>query len=227
MADPAAANCNFAGNPLHEEQLEIVRMLGDAYAVNVVIDEHRNLSLVNFGEIVESHQQAVDFVRQYCEVNVPRKYHTVVTSAAGYPLDRTYYQTVKGMVGAVDILAPGGDLIIASECGEGFGSEEFATAQRRLVALGSESFKETLLRKSHADIDEWQTQKQLEPMSVGNVWLYCEGLSESEREWTGVGVVESIDEAIRRSLRSSPDRAVAVIPEGPYVVPFHRPAVPS
>jgi len=99
MADPNAINCNFEGNPLHEEQLEIVRMLGGALALNTVVDEGRNLSFVNFGEIVASHVQAVGFVRNYAEVPVKRRFKTVVTSAAGYPLDKTYYQTVKGMVG--------------------------------------------------------------------------------------------------------------------------------
>jgi nickel-dependent lactate racemase len=54
MADPFTSNCNLESNPLHEEQLEIVRMLG------------------------------------------------------GYPLDRTYYQTVKGMVCPLYILQLGG-----------------------------------------------------------------------------------------------------------------------
>jgi lactate racemase len=59
MADPNAANCNFDGNPLHEEQLEIVGMLGGALALNTVIDEERQLSFVNFGEVVASHLAAV------------------------------------------------------------------------------------------------------------------------------------------------------------------------
>ncbi|MCB2012332.1 MAG: DUF2088 domain-containing protein, partial [Geminicoccaceae bacterium] len=33
MSDPAARNCNLDGNPLHEEQLAIVRMLGGALAL--------------------------------------------------------------------------------------------------------------------------------------------------------------------------------------------------
>jgi lactate racemase len=111
MADPKAANCNFEGNPLHEEQLEIVRMLGGALAINAVVDEERNLSFINFGEIVASHAEAVTFVRDYAEVSAGRRFKTVVTSAAGYPLDKTYYQTVKGMVGPIDILAPGGRLL--------------------------------------------------------------------------------------------------------------------
>ncbi len=222
MADPAAINCNFDGNPLHEEQLEIVEMLGGALALNTVIDEQRNLSFVNFGEIVDSHQQAVDFVRDFCEVSIPRRFHTVVTSAAGYPLDKTYYQTVKGMVGAMDILAPGGDLIIASECSEGMGSSEFIDSQKRLVERGPDAFLNSILEKSHADIDEWQTQMQLKPMSIGNVHLYADRLPKSDHVVTGVHVLESLDETIRHSVASSDDHAVAVIPEGPYLVPFYR-----
>ena len=126
MEDPLATSCNLDGNPLHEEQLEILRMIGGRiYGLNTVLDEERALIFASFGEIVASHAAAVDFVRDSIAVKVPRKFRTVVTSAAGYPLDRTYYQTVKGMVTPIDILEDGGTLVIVSECGEGIGSDEF------------------------------------------------------------------------------------------------------
>lgn len=190
--------------------------------MNTVIDEDRNLSFVNFGEIIGSHQQAVEFVRPYCELNVPRRFHTVVTSAAGYPLDKTYYQTVKGMVGAMDILQPGGDLIIASECSEGMGSAEYIEAQRRLVEMGADAFLASILEKSHADVDEWQTQMQLKPMSVGRVSLYSTGLQREHYDLTGVRIVSSLADAVAESLSGSDDQAIAVVPEGPYIVPFAR-----
>ena len=115
-----------------------------------------------------------------------RRFNTVLTSAAGYPLDATYYQTVKGMVGPLDILAPGGDLIVASACSEGFGSAHFADAQRRLVADGPDRFLEEISGKSHAAIDEWQTEMQLRPMRAGTVHLFTEGLAPEERALTGV-----------------------------------------
>ena len=127
MEHPNATSCNLDGNPLHETQLEIVAMLGGALALNTVIDEERRLSFVNFGEIVASHLDAVRHMREYAEVAVAERFSTVVTSAAGYPLDKTYYQTVKGMVTPMDILAPGGDLIIASSCSEGMGSRSSST----------------------------------------------------------------------------------------------------
>jgi lactate racemase len=224
MEHPNAANCVLDGNPLHEEQLEIVRMLGGAFALNTVLNEDRRLSYVNFGEIVHSHLAAVEHVRAFAEVPVARRFRTVVTSAAGYPLDKTYYQTVKGMVAPIDILAAGGDLIIASACSEGIGSAEYRDAQRRLVADGPERFLEEINKKRFADIDEWQTEMQLKPMRLGSIKLFSDGLSDDDRVLTGVETVASIEDAVQESVARSGDRRIAVIPEGPYVVPVYRPA---
>ena len=222
MENPNAINCNLIGNPLHEEQLEIVKMVGGALALNTVIDEHRQLSMVTFGEIIESHAQAVNFVKSYTEVTVPQLFKTVVTSTAGYPLDKTYYQTVKGMVGAMDILEPGGNLIIASACDEGMGSDEFVEAQKRLISQGPDGFLAEIQKKSRADIDEWQTEMQLKPMRIGTVHLYTDGLSDEELVLTGVNIVTSMEDAIAQSVQQSGDNQIAVIPEGPYVIPSYR-----
>jgi nickel-dependent lactate racemase len=219
MAHPKAANCVLDGNPLHEEQLEIVRMLGGALALNTVIDEQRRLAFVNFGEIVQSHLDAVAFVRGYAEVRLERRFRTVVTSAAGYPLDKTYYQTVKGMVGPLGILEPGGELIIASACSEGMGSRHFVEAQRRLVELGPEGFWRSIADKPHAAIDEWQTQMQLKPMRLGRVRLYTDGLAGPDLALTGVERVADLDAAVAESVARQGSPHVAFVPEGPYVVP--------
>jgi hypothetical protein len=130
---------------------------------------------------------------------------------------------VKGMVTPIDILAPGGTLIIASECSEGLGSPEFHESQARLVDLGPDAFLQMILRKPMADVDEWQTEMQLKPMRIGRVQLYTSGLSPEERRVSGVEVIDSIDQAVAQSIARSGDADVAIIPEGPYVVPFHRP----
>ena len=222
MGDPLAENCTLVGNPLHEEQLEIVEMLGGAFAVNTVIDESRRLSYINFGEIRKSHIDAVKFVRQYCEIEVDKQYSTVVTTSAGYPLDKTYYQTVKGMVGALGVLRPGGRLIIASEISEGLGSTEYVESQRRLLKLGAEDFMKMIEDQELARVDEWQTQMQLKAMARGSISLYSTGLRAEDTDLTGVKRIGSITDAVMASISELGDPAVAVIPEGPYVVPVYR-----
>jgi nickel-dependent lactate racemase len=212
-------NCVIDENPLHQELTEITSILGECYAVNVVIDETRNISFVNFGNLIESHREAVAFVRPFAEVPVGRKFKTLITSGAGYPLDKNYYQTVKGMVAAIDILEPRGNLFIVSECSEGIGSPEYAACQRRLINMGPEAFMANIMPKSRADIDEWETEMQIKVANVGNIHLYSGCLCDADMQLTGVSPVSSLVEAVQKSVDAFGDKGVAVIPEGPYVIP--------
>ena len=144
-----------------------------------------------------------------------------MTSGGGYPLDKTYYQTVKGMVGAMGLLEQGGNIIIFSECSEGMGSKEYVAAQRLLVELGVDGFRRSILSKSRAAIDEWQTEMQLKPMEKGSIHLFSDRLSKEDKLLTGVYCHEDGASPIDfiRGILGSHGGPVAVIPEGPYVIP--------
>ncbi len=108
---------------------------------------------------------------------------------------------------------------MVSECSEGLGSAEYVQAQERLIGRGVDGFLEDISRQRHAEIDEWQTQMQTKPMLAGRVKLYC-GLDPAARELTGVELIDDVPAAVAESLSRHGDTALAVIPEGPYVVPF-------
>jgi len=219
MADPFAVQCNLENNPLHTEQLQIAAKVGEVYALNTVLDQDRRLLMITFGDLLASHATAVAYAEEISRVKVGRRFDTVITSSAGAPLDRTYYQTVKCMVTPLDILAPGGTLIVASECAEGLGSAEFARSQRQLVDLGPDAFLAELSTKRLADVDEWQSQMQLRSQAIGRVQLYSPALSAEQRALTGVDMIDDLAAAVTDAVARSGDPAVAVIPEGPYVVP--------
>jgi hypothetical protein len=61
-----------------------------------VIDDQRRL-VHQLWQVIASHLRG-DFVRRYVEVPNGRRYDRL-TSAAGYPPDKTYHQTVKGWSG--------------------------------------------------------------------------------------------------------------------------------
>lgn len=220
LEHPRSANCVIEGNPLHEEQIEIVRKIGGIMGVNVVIDENRRMGFVNFGAVEESHLEAVEFIRRHAEVPQPRRFRTVVTTGAGYPLDGTYYQTIKGMVGVLDILEPGGTIIIASECSEGMGSREFVEAQRLLRKIGPDRFLSVLESREKAHIDEWQTEMLVKALRVGTVKLYTTGLSEENLQDVFVDPVSSVENAVVTSVKAHKDPTIAVVPEGSYVIPY-------
>ncbi|MFC1868123.1 hypothetical protein ACFL0H_08335, partial [Thermodesulfobacteriota bacterium] len=220
LEHPKAANCIIDCNPLHEAQIEIVRTIGGILALNVVIDEQRRIGFVNFGNIEAGHSKAVEFMRRYGEVSIPRRFKTIVTTSAGYPLDKTFYQTVKGMVGVMDILEPGGTIIIASECSDGMGSDEFVIAQRLLCEVGPDRFLSILDSREKALIDEWQTEMLIKALRKGKVQVYTTGLREKDLKDIYVEPVSSVEEAIRASVEAHGDREIAIVPEGPYVVPL-------
>ena len=164
--------------------------------------------------------KAVNFISSFAKVKCKTSYNTLVTSAAGAPLDGTFYQTVKGMVTPLEILNKGGDLIITYECSEGLGSKEFILSQKDLLKKGPKKFLENILKKDFAAIDEWQTEMEIKSLMKGNIYLFSEGLSEEDKIYTGVNITNDITKTIDESIKRHSNNKVAIIPEGPYIIPI-------
>lgn len=217
IGHPGAGTCRLQGNPLQEAQLEMLAMLGRVLSVNVVIDEGRRLSFACFGEAAASHAAAVRAAEPHFRVSAPRRFRTVLASSAGFPLDATYYQVVKGIVAGAEVLAPGGDLFVVSECAEGFGSEAFRASQRRLRDLGVPRFRDEAFAKRRADVDEWETVMLVRALEVGRVHLYSPGLSDEEHSLACTVRCTDLAAELASCVERDPERSIAVIPEGPYV----------
>ena len=121
----------------------------------------------------------------------------------------------------MEILEPGGTIIIASECSEGMGSDEFVAAQRVLCESGPDQFMSMLETREKALIDEWQTEMLLKPLRVGNIQLFTEKLSQDDLKYVYVEPVASVEKAVAASVEAHGDAEIAVIPEGPYVTPIY------
>ena len=57
-------------------------------------------------------------------------------------------------------------------------------------------------------------------LRLGSIKLYTTKLSEKDLKDVYVEQVSSIEEAIVASVRAQGDNKIAVVPEGPYVIPF-------
>ena len=101
------------------------------------------------------------------------------------------------------------------------GSPEFVEAQRLLCEVGPERFMSLLEGRDKALIDEWETEMLLKPLRVGRIQLYSTGLSKPERDLVFVDMVPSVPEAVAASVRTHGDAQIAVVPEGPYVIPLY------
>jgi nickel-dependent lactate racemase len=59
-------------------------------------------------------------------------------------------------------------------------------------------------------------------LRVGKIQLYTTELSQEDLKDIFVDPIASIEEAVLASLRAYGDHKIAVVPEGPYVIPILR-----
>ena len=60
-------------------------------------------------------------------------------------------------------------------------------------------------------------------MRAGTRSLYAMGLDEEEQGLTGVAMIDSVEDAIARSVAEAGNPKAAFVPEGPNVVPQYAP----
>ena len=63
-------------------------------------------------------------VEQLDGVPIPHRTPLVIASAGGYPKDINLYQSSKTLTNAMSATAPGGTIILLSQCREGFGDAD-------------------------------------------------------------------------------------------------------
>jgi nickel-dependent lactate racemase len=213
------ADCGFLeGNPVHEENTRIARMAGCDFIVNVTIDADRQITSLVAGDMEQAFLEGVRFIEKVVKAEVSEPCDVVVTSSAGYPLDTTFYQAVKGLTGALPIVKQGGTIIIAAGLAEGIGSPEFQRLFKENESLPG--FMKRILGKDYFVMDQWQLEELAKVRRKAKVKVVSDGLPAATLNELFVESAPSVEEAVADSLAEyGPEARIAVIPKGPYVLP--------
>jgi lactate racemase len=214
------ADCGFLeGNPVHEENTRIAKMAGCDFIVNVCIDGQRRITWVGAGDMEKAWIEGVRFVENVVKVPVREALDVVVTSAAGYPLDTTWYQAIKGLCGALPIVKQGGTIVLAASLTDGIGSPEF----QKLIADNPDlpTFVQRILGKDYFVMDQWQLEELAKVVRRCKVKVVSHGLSSEALRRCHVEPAATVEQAVAESLAEyGPQARFAVIPKGPYVLPY-------
>ncbi len=212
------ADCGILqGNPVHEENTWIAQKAGCDFIVNVVIDAQRRLLKVVAGDMIDAFEEGVSFCRSVVTDLLPEPVDVVVTSSAGYPLDTTFYQSVKAMTGALPVVKQGGTIVVAASLTEGIGSPEFQQLFDENPTL--EIFIERILGKQYFVMDQWQLEEMAKVRRKAKVKMVSHGLPADTLNRLFVEAAPSVEQAVADSLAEyGPDATLAVIPKGPYVL---------
>lgn len=209
---------NLADNPCHAECVAVAEKAPAHFIVNVTLDDERRVAGVFAGDMHGAWEAGVRHCDNAARSAISAPADIVVTTSAGHPLDLTYYQAIKGMIQAAPVLKPGGTLIIATECAEGIGSPEFA--ELMLGLDDPERFVADSYDPTNFVIDQWQVHEFAKCLRKAEVYCFSEGIPRDVLSRLFVIPIDSVEQGVERALaKHGSDASIAVIPDGPYVIP--------
>ncbi|MCI0512514.1 nickel-dependent lactate racemase [candidate division KSB1 bacterium] len=226
LEHPNAREGVIEGNPFHEEVLEIARQAGVHFIVNVALNEQRQIVGIFAGHPEQAHLEGIQFVRAHVGDSVAAPVDVVITTAAGFPLDATFYQSIKGLTAALPIVKPGGTIILAAECREGLGSPEFTRLVHETRDLNQ--FMENIWRPDYFVVDQWQFEELAKVMRQVRVIVVSNKLTPEVKAALLPLTLDSVEAAVADCLEKYGSTCrIAVIPKGPYILAQLETAVKS
>ncbi len=221
IGDPHAIWGICEGNPVHDDIRAVVDAVGKVdFALDVVLNREQGIVEAFGGTLSPMHVAAREAAKRLAMRPVSGRFDVVVTTNAGYPLDQNLYQAVKGMTAAATVVKPGGTIVCAAECRDGFPDH----GSYREV-LSSEPSPEALLASIAARTrtvpDQWQVQVQARVQSLANVVMHTSYLSDEDLAEAHLSQTEDVADTVVRALHAAgPDSRVCVLPEGPQTIPY-------
>jgi len=224
LSHPKATWCETVGNPIFEEMRDVAIATRPTFLVNVTLNEKMEITGVFAGDMVAAHDAGIAQAGRQALRPISRLYDIAVTTNMGYPADINYYQAGKGASVAVRAVREGGAVVLAAECADGLGLEDF------VELLTSEASPAALLDKLHdpgfAQYEQWGVQCWAMIQRKADVYLYSSmpaGTARAAHVIPCDDVSVTVQELARRHrAEHGSDPAIAVLPHGHLTVPWLR-----
>ena len=222
IGDPRSTWGLLEGNPTQD----LVRANGSLrpvdFCVNVTLNRRGAITRFFCGDPLEAHREGCRFARDTAMAPQPEAFPVVVTTNAGHPLDQNLYQAVKGMSAAAQIVEPGGFILAAARCDDGF--PEHGNFRRLMTDHpGPQAILDTVNAPGFSVFDQWEAQILAMILVKARVGLFSELPAEAVRA-AHLEPVEDIAARLREELARRGDVPIAVLPEGPMTIPYLSPA---
>jgi nickel-dependent lactate racemase len=199
---------------LHAELLEIAQIARHDFMVDATLTRDRQISGAFAGDPVVAHAEGVRFLEDASLICTDDPADLVVTSAAGFPLDLTFYQMINAITAAQQLVKAGGRILVISECAEGVGSLEFAA-----TLGGMQSFEQFLDETASAPVkvDQWQLEKLAQTGMRNQIIYFVPGVGEHELGFLGASAHRTLDRALEAATAGLQVGAkVYLVADGPY-----------
>jgi nickel-dependent lactate racemase len=201
-------------NPVRAEANEALHHLGPIFSINLAVDNQKRIVFANSGEMLASFVSAAEQVILHSKIQVTERPDVVLTTNGGYPLDRNFYQCVKGIAVPEEVVHEKSRIIMAGECGDGIAHRDFL----KLMQSGTPAEIYGRMKSSDAPVcDQWQAQILCRILNQNQVWFVTRNELKSDIESTHMHYASTIEEALDTASLTAGEHILAV-PEGPGVI---------
>lgn len=218
LLDPKSALARYEDNPLRQDIEEVGRMADIHLALNVVMNDEKQIVRAFVGAPHAVIKAGIPWVRRIYEVAVDAPYDVMITCPGGYPKDINLYQAHKAVSCANRVTREGGAIVLVAACEDGVGSAGYA----RFMARGFASHEAVM------------AQFVREPFEIGPHKAHI--FARDAVRVRGIWVVSEIpDEQVRRlllnpaTLEAAVDAVVAPLPPTARVgiMPYANATIPE
>ncbi|MGW8322815.1 MAG: nickel-dependent lactate racemase [Thermodesulfobacteriota bacterium] len=209
------------GNPTQEQIRAAGSVLPVDFCANVSLNRRHEITRFFCGHVLQAHERGCAFVASTAMVPCEHPFPIVIATNGGYPLDQNLYQSVKGMSAAAQIVEPGGMIVMAAKCEDGFPAHgNFAPLL--FGAASPQELLETISAPGHRKNDQWEAQKLASILVKARVALFSD-LPARDVERAHMEPIDDPNGFLAEEVkRIGPDAPVAVLPEGPQTIPYLR-----
>ena len=228
IAHPKAIWGSTKDNPIFQDIRQAALLTKPSFILNVTTNKAKEITGIFAGDVVTAHDVGIGFCRRSVMRPVDHLFDVVVTTNSGYPLDLDYYQSAKGMSAAAQIVQPGGDIIIASECSDGVGSANFC--EMLTLRDTPQGLLEMVSQPGFSRYDQWEIQLIAQILLKARVHFYSTVLPLERLEQLHVRPCLSIEETLSELVtqyqrqHGGENPAVCVLPMGPLTLPYYQPS---
>lgn len=224
IGDPRATWGITRGNPVHDDVRAIAAATGVTYAFDVILNSDQEVIEAFGGDLLPMHATAVERARAVAMAPVDAAFDVVVTTGSGFPLDQNLYQSVKGMSAAHQVVRPGGLIVCAAECADGY--PDHGSYREVLTSADSpEALLDLISAREVTVPDQWQVQIQARIQATSRVVMHTAHLSDADLAEAHLAQTADIAATVADEVAAiGPGARVCVLPEGPQTIPFVREA---
>ena len=210
-------NLDAASDLMHKNILEVSRIVGADFSVNIVVNREGKIVRSVAGDLEKSFFEASKIADEIYKFPVEKKADVVFVSSGGSPFDSSFFKACRCIENALKIIRRKGVTVLVAECPKGHGNPEFYEAVSRfkndLNSLGKS------LRKSFR-VGGLVAYRLLRAFRKADIAMVSTIPDYYASEIPGLKVFRTANEALNYALEARGRRSkISVLPNGNLIIP--------